>query len=168
MKKFLNCFVFCIMGFFLLSLFLFADKNENVKSEKENRFLANPPQAKFLSPEYKKQFSAWLSDHIVLRTKFLSLKNFIATEIFNTKISFSNGVETGKNGFRFFSMETEDFTHKFTQDELEEITATLQKISNFYESQGKEYIFIIHPEKSSVYPENLYLDTGGVYFRQNL
>lgn len=160
MRHFFNVIFSLIAIIFLFSLFLFTDHNKNVKSESEKRFLANPPEASFLSNDYKRQFSSWLGDHILLRRHFLSIKNFVSYDIFDIKSSISNNVQNGKDGFLFtsidFNIEIATQSYKITEKELKDFAQTVQKISDYYKSQGKNYILLIHPSKATIYPEKLY------------
>lgn len=160
MRKFFTITVSVLALAFLFAIFLFADKNKNVKSESEKRFLANPPEASFFSNEYKTQFSSWLGDHVLFRKQFLSIKNFFSRDIFQIKSSISNDVQSGRDGFLFytydFNIEIATQTYKITEDELKDFARTIQKISDYYKSQGKTYVLLIHPSKATVYPEKLY------------
>lgn len=159
MKKIVNLIFIFFVFILLFCLFLFANRIPNKISEKEKRVLANLPNARFYSTEYKNQLTNYLEDNIYGRDFFISIRNFVNSSIFHIK-PVSEKVEYGKEGWLFYNLDYNiqiaKGTYPLNNDKLRQIAETQQSISDYYKSKGKNYILIIEPSKVSIYPEYLY------------
>lgn len=138
---------------------LLLNRVPNKVSNTENRKLAAFPnffdkEGKW-SPDLKTGFENWINDNIGLRDQFLKIAANIKVKVFH--ISTSEKVHIGKDGWFFY---TNDNNLKIASGEyplddlmLETIARKQQAISNYYKSQGINYILVLTPSKASVYPE---------------
>lgn len=128
-------------------------------SENENRKLAEFPQifdeSGALSEGLKSGFETWLNDNIGFRDLFLDIAAQIKVHGFH--ISTSDKVHIGKDGWYFYTLdnnlEIASGEYPLTEDTLKDIAEKQQAISDYYQTQGTEYILVLTPSKASVYPE---------------
>lgn len=150
-----------IFLFFLLVLFpVFTINLQNGKiSENENRVLASFPdiltESGEVNPALYEQFENWFGDNLGFRNQFLDISANIKVKGFHQ--STSNKVHIGENGWYYYvlddNLKIADGTYPLTEEQLNEIAQKQQAISDYYASQGKEYVLALTPSKASIYPE---------------
>ncbi len=143
---------------FLIILFPMAkfNKSENV-STVENRTLAKKPSFRL------SKFSAYdeyFQDRFGGRNQLIELANFIDYKIFHKQIINSEAFK-GNNGWFYYinpngGNNKSDFykTNLLTTAELTKFKNSIKNASSWCEKNGIKYLFIVCPNKHSVYPEN--------------
>ncbi|MEW6261256.1 MAG: hypothetical protein AB1547_15280, partial [Thermodesulfobacteriota bacterium] len=127
-------------------------------SELENRKRETFPVFHRKSPEtFVKSLERYIADHLAFREIFGLLNNYVLIVGFNK--SPHPAIVLGKNGWLFHSTEgsMEDVIGKksLSADTLELWAKKLQGRKNWLEKQGIHYLFVIAPDKQSIYPEYL-------------
>jgi hypothetical protein len=126
----------------------------------EKRKLAEKPPFAFRQPFlYFKNYEAYYNDHFTFRTRLVYLNNLLTYRIFST--SASAKVIIGKEGWLFlgninpFFNEVDYYRNfkPFTIRELRYWQILLEERRNWLKRRGIEYLFIIAPNKSTIYPE---------------
>ena len=102
---------------------------------------------------FLKDTATWFSDHFFLRQELISLNNRISAVLFNT--SGEESVIIGKEGWLYFESTLDDYTGRnpMTDKELSAAAHNLELMAQFCREQGKDFVFIIAPNKNSLYPQ---------------
>jgi alginate O-acetyltransferase complex protein AlgJ len=149
---------------FLLLIFLpLADRVFKISkpvSIKENRKLAAMPQFAYRQPwAYLKNYEAYFNDHFGFRTQLVLAYNRIAYRLFRT--SPTEKVLIGRQGWLFLGR-LADFTNEidyyrairpFSLRELVEFKNVLEARRDWLADRGIQYLFMLAPNKSTIYPE---------------
>ena len=108
-----------------------------------------------INREYLADLSKWIGDRFFLRQELITLDNALTAGVFGT--SGNDKVIAGKDGWLFFSNTLADFagTENMTPRELYSAAKNLELMNRFCQSQGREFAFLIAPNKNSVYAENM-------------
>ena len=108
-----------------------------------------------INAEYLNQLSKWIQDHFFLRQELISVDHRISAALFHT--SGDSGVLLGSNNWLYYADTLADYTgtNPMTQRELFSAVNNLQLMAQFCESQGRQFRFVIAPNKNSLYPENM-------------
>ena len=149
---------------FLLAVFLPVSdmwlKLDRFKQLIENRQFAKPPQLSFTVKSiknFRSAYTKYFNDHFGFRNSLFRL-NFIIRHDF-LRTSLSKQVIFGKNGWLFYSGdgEIEDFRGitKYDAKTLEKWAKTLEMKRIWLEKRGIRYLFVVLPNKSSIYGEFL-------------
>jgi hypothetical protein len=124
----------------------------------ENRTMAPPPKP-FERPlkMVPRQIDAWFDDHFGFRNTLLVAHSRIAYAVFG--VSSSRDVVLGDDGWLFYAadrlIENRRGLVPFTSEELHGWQARLEERRDWLAARGIRYVFVIAPEKSSVYAEHL-------------
>jgi alginate O-acetyltransferase complex protein AlgJ len=131
-------------------------KLDRFKQLNENRQLAKPPPLGFTT-EFRSSYTRYFNDHFGFRS-LLVRANFIFRYV-SLGISPSNQVIFGKDGWLFYTGEgeIEDFRGitKYDAKTLEKWAKTLEMKRIWLEERGIRYLFVVPPNKSSIYGEFL-------------
>jgi len=104
---------------------------------------------------YPSNFEVFYQDNLGFRNILVSLHNTIKMKLFST--TPVKQVIIGKKGWLYYaeSHAIEDFRglHHFSQDQLDMWKNTLELRRIWLEEQGIKYLFVIAPEKQTIYPE---------------
>lgn len=158
MRKLQIIFIIIVLGIFFIPILKF-NKNSTV-SEEENRNLAVLP---IFIKEYKinRKFfidcDSYFEDRFGYRRELISLNNNLNKLIRKNNILVSSKAIQGKNGWFFYRAERnhEDFykINLWDEKECSDFKDKIERISNWCDVQGIPYIFLICPNKHSVYEE---------------
>ena len=127
------------------------------KSIQENRMLAKKPvfSLKKLSG-YGEKFNSWYSDHLFGRAELLGLYHGIENTLTNTG---NNLILKGDDNWLFWkgenSLSNFQNVSKFTDSELSNIGTYLSNIDNWAKKHGKDFYYVIAPDKNKIYGENI-------------
>ena len=128
------------------------------KSEKENRGLANMPDLFIdgkINNKYGAQFDLWFDDRFNGRRQLIRLYSHIKKSLGLE----DNKVLVGNNGWLFYKGEAsmDNFQNKilFTQSELVDIAKYLEDINDWARKNGKNFYYVIAPDKNKIYGENI-------------
>lgn len=132
---------------------LFSDKKGGQVSPLENRNLASFPSS--TSNNYRKDFELWLKDNIFGRLFFRSANSSLNYRIF--QIFPTENVVAGKEDWLFNNhnsqMQIGQGQYLYTLEQLEEIRLNQEAIMRTMNAEGRHYLLVLVPIKSSVYPE---------------
>lgn len=153
--------------FFVLLLVIpviMMNRQKGKVSEVENRTLASFPQIfdaeGHLADGVRSGFEKWLGDNLGLRGKFVELATNTRLKLFRQ--STSNKVEIGRDGWYFNkwdnNLEIATGKNRLSQKTLADIAEKQQRISDWYASQGIQYVLALVPSKACIYPE--YIASG--------
>jgi len=126
----------------------------------EKRKLAEKPRLTFReSLTFLKKYDAYFNDHFPFRNLLIYHNNLIQTKVFHT--SPVSKTLIGKDGWLFLAKETEtrnevDYFRSlrlFTPGELKHWRLILRQRREWLRRRGIAYIFMVVPNKSTIYPE---------------
>jgi len=152
-----------VAGFFFLIIFLPAvlvltPWNTTGPQLTEKRRLAERPAIPVNTETligYPRQFDKFFDDHFPFRTLLIQGKNYLSIKI--SKKSDQHHVLMGREGWLFYTREKllQDFTGRapFTDEKLEGFRRLVEAKRNWLAARGIGYIFVIPPNKQTVYPE---------------
>lgn len=109
---------------------------------------------------YLSDVAAWVNDHFFLRQELISTEHALTGAVFGT--SGSDSVILGKDGWLFYGSTLGDFTGTETLSprELYAVANNLQVMARYAKQSGKQFLFVIAPNKNSLYPQ--YMPSYGV------
>lgn len=163
-KKILN-FIFITLFvaiIFLPSILMFAGLTSFDESVEKRQAAAKPQLTLATITSFPEEYDNYFNDYFGLRTQLIRLYANIKNSVFKT--SSSDTVLWGKNGFFYYTL-VQNINLYYGDYGLydnfyDKLLYTQQAVSEYYASQGKEYVVVLAPSKVSVYPE--YLPDGGV------
>ncbi|MBP7319426.1 MAG: hypothetical protein KA953_00015 [Lachnospiraceae bacterium] len=144
-KKILyGLYIFCGFAgcfFLFLSMFINQSKIEMEASEKTNTEQSSPAE----------RMDQYLSNNFGLRTEVISFYTKFQERIFST--SFVENVVIGKEGFLYYKDTIDDYcgTNKMSSREIFNTVRTLEMMQENITSQNKKMLFIVAPNKNSLY-----------------
>lgn len=126
----------------------------------EKRKLATQPQFDWRKPwDYLKKYEDYFNDHFGFRSQLVRHHNRLTVRLFDT--SPTNKVMVGRQGWLFMARESKtrnelDYFRSlrlFTPEELRHWRNMLHQRRAWLSSRGISYIFLVVPNKSTIYPE---------------
>ena len=102
---------------------------------------------------FLKDTATWFSDHFFLRQELISLNNRVSAILFQT--SGEDSVILGKDGWLYFDSTLDDYTgqNPMSDKELSAAAHNLEMMVAYCKAQDKDFLFIIAPNKNSLYPQ---------------
>lgn len=99
------------------------------------------------------EVSAWINDHFFLRQTLISTVHSLNGGIFG--VSGEDTVIVGKDGWLYFGATLDNYTgiNGFSDRELFTMAQNLAMMDGFCRENGKDFAFVIAPNKNSLYPE---------------
>ena len=127
----------------------------------EKRKLAEFPQISIdraLARDLYTELDKYFNDHFVLRGAIIKAKSWIDYRIFNT--SPSSRVYIGKDGwlYGYVSLKTYIKSGCEHRKQIRNLAKGLQKLEKALASNGQKFIFVVTPNKTTIYPEYVNLD----------
>lgn len=144
-KKILyGIYIVCGLGgclFLFLSMFLKQSKIEMEANAQTNSEQSSPAE----------QMDQYLSKNFGLRTEVISFYTKFQDQMFST--SFVDNVVIGKEGFLYYKDTIDDYcgTNKMSSRELFNTVRTLEMMQENITSQNRKMLFIVAPNKNSLY-----------------
>lgn len=133
-------------------LMLVGVKNEN----RENRPLS--PEPEFfteggLNLDYPSEFDSFLNDHFALKEHYVTALNSVSIAVFGE--AFSKEAIYGKNDMLFFDETLDDYQgiDLLSDEELRLVAEQLYKLETELIKKGSRMVFLIAPNKNTIYPE---------------
>lgn len=122
----------------------------------ENRILSKFPswtlQDGTFNRNYFEELQTYVSEHFAFRAQMIEADSIIKYRIFHSPSD--EQVILGKNDWMFFDKTLNDYVGiTLDNSEIEIITDKLSKICDYIESQGKQPLVMIVPNKNTIYPE---------------
>ncbi|MBQ3222100.1 MAG: hypothetical protein IJB41_00660 [Clostridia bacterium] len=136
---------------------LTADFEGGKISVDENRYLAMFPQ---LRTEGKwtfdaAQFNSWINDNIGGRALATKADTLIDYHAFGLSSKYDTLI--GKDGWMYYYTEDilDDYsgTNLLAEEKLEAVAQDVATVAEFVDEQGAQFLFVIAPDKKTVYPE---------------
>ena len=147
---FLTVFFFCLV-------IPMSKINTNEISTDENRTLAKfKPLISDGAFNYNfgNDFNAWFNDRFNMRSRFI---DWYDNRLLLCKYWITKKVVKGKDGWLFYgtpeALDSYTNNNYFTDEDLEKIKSYLSKIQKYCEENGKNFYFVIPPDKPKVYGE---------------
>ncbi len=102
--------------------------------------------------EFTGEISDYVSEHFSFRSRFVTLWSLISADVFHT--STMDNVIIGKDGWLFFAETLPDYlrTDVFNESKLYSAVKTLDLINEFVSANGGRFLFVVAPNKNTVYP----------------
>ncbi len=163
MKKYNVIYIVVIM-IMIISFVLFGNYKKNVASSIDNRYLAEFPQK--ISNSFTKELTDYTQDRIGFRDSMISLYTNFNNKVFQI---FPNNIY-GKHGNLFGNGEAylASYQHLNGDDEYAEYFAEyIKKLQNFCEAREIDFVYMLNPDKTTTYPEEM-PESIGVYSAENL
>lgn len=163
-KKKISSYLMIGMFIFFIGYYaiFFVQTKDSASTENENRKLSTMPE--FSIGNYDKfavEFTSFLKDYIPYRQKVTELYSDIMVNKFG--ISSDESVIIGKNGWLFYDSNKKDADTdeisdyngiaEYTEEEMEKVAEEVRRADDFCREHGAQMIFVIAPNKSSVYRE---------------
>jgi alginate O-acetyltransferase complex protein AlgJ len=126
----------------------------------EKRKTAEKPEFRWEKMfQYLKEFTPYYNDYFAFRSDLIFLNNLLKVKLF--KVSPTPSVLVGKNGWLFFdnpatqpgTVEYYRSLTPFSVKELEQWKNRLEQRQKWLAARGIHYLFIIVPNKNTIYPE---------------
>lgn len=107
--------------------------------------------------EVQKYWEINFSEHLPLRSLFIRMNNQIYYSLFNKSYMYSGQMVIGKSNQLFEIAYINSYCGKDnrTDEKLLEWADKLQSLSQFFEKQGKIFIYLITPSKAEYFPEKI-------------
>ena len=144
--------------FFALLFVPMSHISDAKKSEQENRLLAPKPQLiidKIGVCDFGGQFDAWYNDHFFGRESLIKLYDYIKKLV--PPMFGNNKVLIGKDGWLFFKLENSvnDYANSviLSSEQLKDGLDYLKAIDEWCKKNGKEFYYVVVPDKSKIYGE---------------
>lgn len=107
------------------------------------------------NPDFLSDAAAWVGDHFFLRQELITLDNRLTAAFFST--SGAEDVVLGRDGWLYYDSTMDNYTGQdlMTDRELFSAATNLEMMANYCRDHGKQFLFVIAPNKNSLYPENM-------------
>ena len=133
----------------------------------ENRKLAEFPKITkedHINADFIDEFDDFINDRIGMRSILVSLNTKLRTGVFRE--STEDSVILGKKGWLFYSDTLPDYMGVATLSDrnINNIANTLKIVNEELDNQDVDFVFVIIPNKNSIYPEYMpsyYIPSGG-------
>lgn len=130
----------------------------DTKSDDENRELAALPKFdRKGKDEFPARFEAFFNDHLAFRSTMVKTRNFAKYSLFG--VSTGPDTAVGKDGFLFFMGDDMERVCKvekpFSPAQRDDWTVAILERQQLFDSRGIRYMFVVVPEKPSVYPDKV-------------
>ncbi|MBN2498498.1 MAG: hypothetical protein JXR96_28160 [Deltaproteobacteria bacterium] len=104
---------------------------------------------------FRDQFSHYFNDHFGFRSQLIEGYNLAKYYVFS--VSGSSRVTIGQDGWLFYTSAVKDYRTRrpFSAAALGRIQAILEQRRKWLAGKGIDYLFVIAPNKSTIYPEHL-------------
>ena len=106
-----------------------------------------------INKEYLQQLGALFESRFALRQQMVTAYSEITGKIFHT--SSQSGVIAGEGDWLFFNDTLPDFqrTNILTDRQLHNAVRNLELVNEYCDNNGIEFLFVIAPNKNTLYPE---------------
>ena len=127
------------------------DVGPNTKSKKPN-----PPRPygnALLSVDYYRSFDQYFNRNFSLRSPLTVAKNWLDYHIFRT--TDETGVHIGRSGWLYSQKAIDDYRKEACKNaaDMGRMFLELQALERIIEASGRRFLFIVAPDKTTVYPE---------------
>lgn len=151
--------IVCFLGLLWLPTLDCFFKLDHARDPDENRLPAQWPRFKGLghAQEFVRGLEDYFSDHFGFRKRLVRMNNHWKAQLFHDP--WTRNVLTGRDGWLFFCGEgmMRNYTGEnvLREQDLESWRRLLEMRRDWLRTRGIKYLFVIPPDKHSVYPEYL-------------
>jgi hypothetical protein len=129
------------------------DSGPNAKSKKPN-----PPRPygnALLRVDYYRSFDQYFNRSFSLRRPLTLAKNWLDYHIFRT--TDATGVHIGRSEWLYSRKSIEDYRKEACREKADvgRMSLELQALEKIIEASGRRFLFIVAPNKSTIYPEHV-------------
>lgn len=122
----------------------------------ENRVLSEKPVFRTAEGGWNKNYfqdlQTYVSEHFAFRGELVAADSMIKYKLFHTPCD--DQVVIGKDGWLFFGETLADYAGVTLNDnELDRIVKKMSEVTDYIQSQGKQPLFVIVPNKNNIYSE---------------
>lgn len=147
---------FYVLLFFVICLMPSVGMLFHASELDENRELSKAPSLHTdtggWNSSYFDEVQTYVSEHFAFRGELVSADSIIKYRLFHTPCD--DQVVMGREGWLFFGETLADYAGvTLSNDELDSIAKRLSEVSEYVKKQGKQPLFVIVPNKNSIYPE---------------
>lgn len=125
-------------------------------SNTENRMLARFPDPQDGTMQFYKGIEPWINDNIGFRDAASQLMTRLDYELFRRSAKSTNLI--GKEDWIYYYTDAilQDFIggNAYSQEVMQSFTTHMQELKELLAQRGCETLFVLVPDKKSVYPEN--------------
>lgn len=137
----------------------------------ENRTLSEKPvfwtEDGQWNQDFFEELQTYVSEHFAFRGELVEADSLIKYQLLRTPND--DQVVIGKEGWLFFAPTLADYAGvTLSDEEIDNIVSTLTEVTQYVEHMGKQPLFVIVPNKNSIYPEYMPTRFGGRAERRNL
>lgn len=124
-----------------------------------NEVLSKAPQLKDKDGKWNMSFlgdtANWINDHFFGRQELISAHNKTVSTLFG--VSAADDVILGTDGWLYYASTLNDYTgtDTFSHEQMMRIANNLALMQEYCQGQGREFVFMLAPNKNSVYPDNM-------------
>ena len=107
------------------------------------------------NPDILSDTADWISDHFFLRQELISLDNLLSATLTHT--SGASDVILGNNGWLYYAPTLDDYTGQalMTERDLFCAAKNLDLMEEYCQNRGQKFVFLIAPNKNSLYPAQM-------------
>lgn len=107
------------------------------------------------NPAYLQEMGAYFEDHFAFRQAFVTANAVLRANVLHT--SATDQVVLGQNDWLYFSGTLADYTgtNLFSEREQYALIHNMKLIQNYVQAQGSQCLFLIPPNKNTLYDENM-------------
>lgn len=137
----------------------------------ENRTLSEKPvfwteEGKW-NQDFFQELQTYVSEHFAFRGELVEADSLIKYQVLRTPSD--DQVVIGKKGWLYFEQTLADYAGvTLSDEEIDTIADTLTEVTQYVERMGKQPLFVIVPNKNSIYPEYMPARFGDEAERRNL
>lgn len=104
------------------------------------------------NPQVLNDTADYIADRFALRQQFVTAWAKLHTALFHS--SAEDQILLGENDWLFYTATLDDYAGQHLRaEELDRIVENLSAAQRYVESQGKQFLFTVAPNKNSLYPE---------------
>lgn len=155
--NFATALIFCLAIFFPLIGKVFPSLHLEPEIKEMRRLAVLPTFSLEHISTFPARYESFFNDHFVFRNLLIRLNKLFKLHLFN--VSGSPKVLVGKKGWLYYTGDRviDDYRgiNYFSTNDLQQWKAVLEKKQDWLASQGIDYLFLVAPNKASVYPEYL-------------
>ena len=124
-----------------------------------NEVLSKAPQLKDkdgkLNDYVLSDIAKWVNDHFFGRQELISAHNKTVSTAFG--VSAADDVIFGSNGWLYYASTLSDYTgvDALSRQEIRMAARNLALMQEYCQSQGREFAFMLAPNKNSLYPDDM-------------
>ena len=158
MNKFLRCFfiILCMALCLIPTVGMpFFATNETIGNESETPFPSVTTEEGGFNSSFLPELGAYYEKHFAFRPQFIDTDARIQSKLF--AVSNLDTVTVGSSDWLYYSSTLDDYLGRNTlsQREINGIVHNLGLVQEYVESQGSQFLFMVAPNKNTLYPENM-------------